>query len=291
MTNPPTVQSESCPSLDEVVRRASEIATLPQVALHIIDVVNDPNSGAGDLKEVLEGDAALSSRVLRCVNSSAYATRTEITNLQQAIAYLGVQQIRNLAVAASASKLFAGDEKIGPYNRAGLWQHLVAVGVCSRLLAMRLRLSDFEDVFLAGLLHDIGIVLEDQGMHNHFVRLTACLKEKQALPEAERAHFGFDHTMLGEVVAKNWRFPDSVIAAIRYHHNAAGYRGEYLKMVQCVEVANLICSLKGMSSVGVNRVAFPQQAIRGLSLTKDDIQVLAEDLDRELTLNKNLLRM
>lgn len=291
MTNWSSVQDESCPPLKEIVRRVEQIDALPQVALHIIDVANDPDSGAGDLKEVLEGDAALSSRVLRCVNSSAYATRTKITNLQQAIAYLGIQQIRNLAVTASASKLFTGDEKIGSYDRAGLWKHLVAVGVCARLLAMRLRLHDFEDVFLAGLLHDIGIILEDQSIHGLFVQLVKSLEEQRTLPEAEQYHFGFDHTMLGEQVAKSWRFPDSVIAAIRYHHNAAGYSGEYLKTLQCVEVANLVCSIKGMSSVGVNRVAFPLPAIRGLSLTKDDIKVLAEDLDRELVLNKNLFQM
>ena len=89
--------------------------------------------------------------------------------MQQAIAYLGVRQIRNLAMTASTSKLFSSNEKIGPYSRSGLWQHLVSVGICARLLAMRLNLKNFEDIFLAGLLHDIGIVLEDQHVHDPFV--------------------------------------------------------------------------------------------------------------------------
>jgi HD-like signal output (HDOD) protein len=87
--------------------------------------------------------------VLRCVNSSAYAIRTKITNLQHAISFLGVKQIRNLAMTASISKLFAKEESIGPYNRLGLWRHMIAVGVCARLIAARLSLKEFEDVVLA----------------------------------------------------------------------------------------------------------------------------------------------
>ena len=93
-----------------------------------MEVVNDPDSGAAELKDVIETDAALSARILRCVNSSAYATRTEVTSLQQAIAYLGLNQIRNLAVTASVSELFKRDDKIGPYCRSQLWRHLVSVG-------------------------------------------------------------------------------------------------------------------------------------------------------------------
>ena len=101
-------------SLDAVVGRINEISTLPVVATRVLEVANDPDSGAADLKEVLEIDAALSARILRCVNSSAYSTRSEITTLQQAIAYLGMKQIRNLAITSSVGKLFKRDGKIGP---------------------------------------------------------------------------------------------------------------------------------------------------------------------------------
>ena len=155
--------------LEEISRRIDQISTLPQVALRVMKVANDPNSGAANLKEVMEGDVALSARVLRCVNSSAYAVRVKVTNLQQAIAYLGMKQIRNLAMTASVSQLFKQDETIGTFRRAGLWRHFVSVGLAARLIAMRLKFANFEDMFLAGLLHDIGIVFEDQYAHRDFV--------------------------------------------------------------------------------------------------------------------------
>lgn len=290
LTAQPLSQQEK-PALATVVRRIDEISTLPHIALRVMKVANDPDSGAFDVKEVIETDAALGARILRCVNSSAYATRTEVTSLQQAIAYLGLRQIRNLAVTASVSELFRGDDKIGPYCRSQLWRHLVSVGICARLIAMRRKMNNFEEAFLAGLLHDIGIVLEDQHAHEQFVKVVRSLDEAKTLAEIERGHLGFDHTALGEKVAANWGFPEATKASIRYHHASLSYRGEQIDIVRCVEVANLICTLKGIPSVGLKLVRISQPSLKGLSLTREDITVLADDLDQELAASASLFQI
>jgi HD-like signal output (HDOD) protein len=278
-------------SRELIVRRIAEISTLPEVAQRVLAVARDPLASAAELKAVMESDAALSARVLRCVNSSAYAVRVRVTNLQQAIAYLGVRQVRNLAMAASVSELFKRNEPIGPYCRLHLWRHLVSVGIGARLIAMRLNLMNFEDVFLAGLLHDIGIVLEDQAIHPQFTQMIASLDEEKTLYDVERSHFGFDHTQLGSDVARLWQFPDGVKAAIRYHHCSAGYRGPELNTVRCVELANLICTLKGTPSVGKKLVRFSRHALSGLGMAKEDIAILAEDFDHEFAINVSLFQM
>jgi HD-like signal output (HDOD) protein len=290
LTAQPLSEQEK-PALETVVRRIDEISTLPHIALRVMEVANDPNSGAVDLKDVIETDAALGARILRCVNSSAYATRTEINSLQQAIAYLGLKQIRNLAVTASVSELFKHDDKIGPYCRSQLWQHLVSVGICARLIAMRRKMNNFEEAFLAGLLHDIGIVLEDQHAHKQFAAAVQSLDESKTLAEIERTHLGFDHNALGERVAANWGFPEATKASIRHHHASAGYQGEYIDIVRCVEVANLLCTLKGIPSVGLKLVKISRPALRGLSLTREDITVLANDLDQEFAASAGLFHI
>lgn len=278
-------------TLDEAAQRIHRISTLPHVAIRVMEVAGNPDSGARELKEAMESDAALSARVLRCVNSSAYATRGEITNLQQAIAYLGMQQVRNLAVTAGVGQLFQQEEAIGSYQRAGLWRHLVAVGICGRLLAMRRDFQDFEDVFLAGLMHDIGIVFEDEHLHGEFVDVIRSLPEMKSFSQAERQRLGFDHTTLAAKVTEAWGFPKTVSAAVRYHHDSTQYKGEHLRIVQCVEVADMICELKQITSVGTRFVRLPKKAIEDLSLGKEDIVVLTEDLGRELELNQELLQI
>lgn len=272
-------------------RKVHEISTLPQVALNIIRVADDPNSSAADLKSVMEADAALSARVIRCVNSSAYGLRSKITNLQQAIAYLGLKQIRNLAVTATVSDLFKAGDGVGPYRRIDLWRHLVGVGLCARMLAMRLRITNFEDVFLAGLLHDIGIILIDQHFHAQFVQIIESLQESATLYETETSVLGFNHVEFGAALAEQWSFPDSAAAAIRYHHQSAAYRGEHIALVRCVEVANLLCTLKGMSSVGMNLLRFHPQTVTALGLTATDLKVLAADLDDEMSAQSGLFQI
>ncbi len=279
------------PTLEAAARRIREISTLPHVAIQVMEVAGNPDSGARELKEAMESDASLSARVLRCVNSSAYATRSKITNLQQAIAYLGMRQVRNLAVTASVSQLFKQEEPIGDYQRDGLWRHLVAVGICARLLAMSKGFQDFEDVFLAGLMHDIGIIFEDQHLHNEFVDIIQSLPEVKSFPKAERQRLGFDHTTLAAKVTKSWGFPETVSAAVRYHHDSTRYEGEHLRIVQCVEVADMICECKQITSVGTRFARLPKAALEGLSLSKEDIVVLAEALGNELEQNQDLLQI
>jgi putative nucleotidyltransferase with HDIG domain len=279
------------PSLAETIRRIHEISSLPHVALMVMEVASQPNAGARELKEVMEVDIALTARVLRCVNSSAYSLRQKITNLQQAISYLGINTIRNLAMTATVSRLFRENHEMGCYRRKGLWRHMVAVGICARLIAMRMRLGQFEDVYLAGLLHDIGIILEDQYAHRGFATVIENMKEGRLLADFEREHLGFDHAALGEEIGRAWKMPNGVTDSIRHHHSITSYAGMYSETLQCVEVGNFLCSLKEMSSVGMNLVAFPRDSILALGLGKTDLVVIAEDLDREINNNQNLFQV
>jgi putative nucleotidyltransferase with HDIG domain len=269
-------------ALDLAVARVAEISTLPQIAMRVVDVAQNPKTGAADLKDVVEGDPALSARVLRMVNSAAYGLRTTVTNLQQAISYLGLTQVRNLALTVSVSDVFRRDATVGRYTRRGLWRHSVSVGLCARLIARRRGMAAFEDAFLAGLLHDIGIILIDQVAHDEFVQMLLTLNPQKSLIENERAALRFDHCVLGERVAESWGFPAPVRAAIRHHHGSTEYDGPAKEIVWCVEAANVVCSLKGITSVGSKLLRPGQAAFDALQFKRDDVAVLAGDFDREI---------
>ena len=278
-------------SLETAVSRATEVSTLPHVALRVMGAARNPSSTASDLKTIVEGDPSLSARVLRTVNSAAYAVRSKVTNLHQAISLLGFNQIRNLAITASVSHSFKTENVSGTYRRAGLWRHLVSVGICARLIAARTRMSAFEDAFLAGLLHDFGIIIEDQHTAKAFRAMLSSLDDSRPLTEVEQQYLGFDHTLLGARVAEAWKFPLPVKAAIRFHHMSEKCTDESAPIVRCVEVANFVCTLKGISSVGRNLLAPPYEAIRALSFKKEDIKVLVTDLDEEMVRYESLYQL
>lgn len=289
-----TMTAEPVPKhvpLDQIVRRVTDVSTLPHVALRVMEMANDSDASAADLKTIVEGDPSLSARVLRTVNSSAYAVRSKVTNLHQAISLLGFDQIRNLAITASVSRSFKQDSVIGSYRRAELWRHLVSVGICARLIATRRRMSNFEDAFLAGLLHDFGIILEDQHARKGFKAMMLSLDESRTLVEAEQEYLGFDHTTLGVRLANLWKFPPAVRAAIRFHHLTDKCGDDYAPIVQCVEVANFICTLKGIPSVGLKLIVVPQRTLNELSFKKEDIKILVTDLDDEMARYESLFHL
>lgn len=277
--------------LARFVRTVDDISSLPQIAMRVMEVAQDPDASAAQLKRVLEEDVSLTARVLRCVNSSLFGLRNKVTNLQTAVAYLGFNQVRNLAVTASVAEIFRGGKPIGTYHRELLWKHMVSVGIAARLIAMRQRLQTFEDAFLAGLLHDIGIVLLDQHAHSKFCEVIAALQPTTPLVEVERTIYGFDHTEAGERVAASWKFPEAARDSIRYHHRAGDYRGEHGVIVRCVELANGICTLKGISSVGVKLARVSPTTLSSLGLSREDLLVLANDLDAELARSADLFAL
>ena len=278
-------------ALRETVGRINEVSTLPLVALRVLEVANDPDATAVDMKDAIEIDPSLSARILRCVNSSAYGLRQRVSNLQWAVGLLGLREIRNLALTASVADLFKQEASIGSYGRIALWQHLVAVGIGSRLVALRQGDPDFEDAFVCGLLHDLGIALEDQYAHEDFSEVIRQLDDGQSLCEVEQRQLGFDHTQLGACIASQWHFSDGIAAAIAFHHRTAEYQGNSRQLVLSVELANALCTVRGTSSVGRKLITLSPETLCELSLTRDHLAVLAQDLDDELAKNAQLFRL
>jgi HD-like signal output (HDOD) protein len=276
--------------LEELIKRIDQISTLPHIVSQVTQVANATTTSAADLTGVIETAPALSARLLKCVNSAAYGLPNRINRLQHAISYLGFKQVCNLAIGAAVSEIFKGDARFGAYTRIGLWRHLVSVAVTSRMIATRCGMDEFEDAFLAGLLHDIGIILEDQYMNEPFGKMMENIKENQSLVHAEQEWLGFDHTELGERVAETWRLPEFVRVAIRLHHKPGdGYTGPNAQLLACVELANALCTLKDISSIGLKRVKISSEVLTCLGLGRDDMSVITEDMDRELKQHRELL--
>ena len=277
------------PSLDAVVASITEISTLPDVALRVMQIASDPSSDASDLRGVLESDPALCVRVLKCVNSASFALRSRLADLNQAVSFLGFNQIRDLAITATVSDLFRRPGKILGYDRHGLWRHLVSTGVCARMIAVRLRLDGHPSAFVAGLLHDLGIILFDQYRHEEFYKVIAGLNASKRLVDHERRIVPWDHTELGLRMGERWRLPEVALAAIRWHHDPAECPPPHRALVHCVAAANVVCSTKGITSVGMNLVGLSNGTLEELRLETRDLTAFSDDLDAELARNQHLL--
>ncbi len=205
--------------LKRVVQRIYDIPSFPQVILRLAEVAEDPNSSSADLAEVMDKDQALSAKVLKLVNSAFYSLPRPVSSLRHAITLVGFNSVRSLAISVSVRSAFPGDDDAAAQQ--SFWEHSLTVACATRYLGELNRLPYKDDLFTAGLMHDIGVLVSRR-------YLAAEVKEADLLVTntgvssivAERQVIGVEHTLLGAWLAEHWRLPPLLHAAIRDHHEA-----------------------------------------------------------------------
>ncbi len=269
--------------VERLFSRIGEVSSLPAVAMKIIEVANNPGSSALDLLEVIERDVALAMRIMRIVNSSYYALKNKVADLQLAITLLGFEQIRNLALTSYIAQLFESSPGHGKYRREGLWNHLIGVGTVARLIAETCGKVPPREAYLAGLLHDVGLILVDQYLHKPFCQVVDALADNVPVCAVEKQVLGFNHAELGGYVAEKWDLPEHLTTAIRYHHVPQKYEGPHSDMVYVVALANSFCSAKGLTSLGARDLKRPPNEIfAGLGLNQQQVTEIWDQLDEIL---------
>src|SRR5205085_242260 len=146
----------------DAVKKVNSIATLPEVTGKIIATVEDPKSTAGTLHKIVSHDPALVTRIMKVVNSAFYGLPGQIGSIERAIVLLGLNAVKNISVASSLGQMFRGVKLCEGYTAKDLWRHCIAVGVVARELAKQLKLPIVDEAFLAGMIHDVGVLVELQ---------------------------------------------------------------------------------------------------------------------------------
>ena len=291
-TTTTTEATEVKDGLHQLVERISDVSTLPPMFARIVAVANDPAASAVDLKGVVEQDPPLATKLLKTVNSACFGLRTPTSNLQSAISLLGFNAVRNLALTVSVSELFQEESTAGGYSRRRLWEHMVSTALCARMIARRTAFAQFEDAYLGGLLHDIGMVMLDQHDHDRFGRAVAAVTPARRLCTCEQEILGFDHAELGALVLGGWRFPQLILECIRWHHSPHRSNEDARMTASAVALADFLCNQKGIDAFPVkHEPRLRSSLLNELELDQDDLRVLWEDMDEELASATDLLRL
>ena len=235
-----------------IVQRVQALATLPTVAAKIMKVADDPNASIARLHGVLNEDPVLAARVLKVVNSAFYRRSQAIASTLTAIHVLGVSSVRSIAVAASLTRLFRGPQAGRLKEIDGLWDHAVAVGVAARALAVRTQVTTPDEAQLAGVLHDLGIVVALQGDFPHFrtVIEQAVAEPARAFRDVEREVMTVDHQQLGAALCEAWNFPPQLVNVCLHHHDPLSLPEEERALPALVHVADVLAAQAG---IGLSR--------------------------------------
>jgi len=268
-------------NVNSAIKDISHIATLPEVTMKIIKLVEDPESTAQDLNKVISNDPALGARILKVVNSAFYGLPGQIGSINRAIVLLGLNAVKNIAIAASLAKLFRGGKISANFDARDLWLHSIATATATRLLSDKCGLGLPDEAFLAGLIHDLGIMVEIQSRRPKFIEaLNKVEAEGCTLREAEFACIGATHEMFGAGLCKLWKFPVSFQYVTGFHHHPMDLAPKNRTLACLVHIADHIAA---KLEIGFTHDTDPQTPVAGailthLNLTQADIDEIAEQL-------------
>lgn len=197
----------------------SEVASIASIINRIITRAANPNTSVGELCDIISVDPPLCAKVLRRANSAYYAMPGRISTIQDAIVLLGFGVVREMALSLAVASMFGKDDTIGGYSRKRLWRHCLGVATCVKLICQSEFKQSGDDMYAAALLHDFGMIVENQFLLRQFKTVIAMVEHSgKTLVEAEHAMFGFTHCEAGGSVLASWHLPEQVVEGAASHH-------------------------------------------------------------------------
>jgi putative nucleotidyltransferase with HDIG domain len=227
-----------------------DIPTLPEVYRELFRRLQDEEVTVPAVAEIIARDQALTARILHLVNSAFYGCQQQITTIKRAVVVLGLRAVRNTALTTSVFDYFGAEADGETVDLARFWEHSVAVAAICRTLAASRLPQHQDEAWVAGLLHDVGKLVEKRHFPEDFDHIRQVAAE-QGLPwyDCEGRLFAVNHAQIGKAVLRNWNFPAAVVEAVHLHHSPeAARRNPQLSAL--VHVADVLAYGMGYGAPG-----------------------------------------
>ncbi len=262
------------PEIEAQLRLSVNFPSPPGVAAHIIELAQDPEIEMGKVAKALSMDSALSSKVLRIANSPLYAQRRKSENLRQALVVLGLNATLTLALSFSLVKSLRGAKSNGLDYKL-YWRRALLAATAARALSDFLHQTLAEEIFLAALLQDVGMLALDQSLPDLYRNIGALQQDHAALAEFETKRLQVDHAYIGGWMMCNWHLPERLHTAISHSHRLQqSFTAEPAQIFErCVALSGPIAdlflqepherqfaetALRAERSLGLDKMAFGQ---------------------------------
>ena len=248
---------------------------LPEALSRLLGMLNSDVASAGQIASVIEGDSVLSGSVMRCVNSPYYGVPRRVSSIRHAVALLGFQTVRNLALAFSMRRMMTGNaasrKLYNSYSR-----HALATALLTQQAAAVTTAFEMETGFTAGLFHDVGKLLIYTAAPEAVPTIVKIWESSDSTyEEAEQEVIETTHSELSAIVLEGWKLPDEICAAGRYHHmphdDPSAPTDGSLSLAKLVQAADLVVNLEGFRSPENERelASDPAEALRALGFGSD----------------------
>ena len=276
------------PTAKQLLELFNDSKTLPHVALRLSRLFSDEGGRIQEFEGLIRMDPVLVSRLLRMVNSPYYGVREKITSISRAIVFIGMKNLRNLVVMEGLKDAVRENSRNQVFSRKRLWLHCVAVSICSQIIVERIFGQRGEDAFLCGILHDIGLIVEDQTAPELFARTwETAASESMSLPAVEKEIMGTDHCEVGALLAQDWNLPEEIQKGIRKHH-AVDEVDMPGSMIGIIQLAEFIALKMGYGAMPGSEGSLCAPLAGHVKEHLQEYRLLAKDLPAQLAMARDL---
>ena len=273
-------------TLYQLVETSNALPKLPLNIQNIFKLLNTPAQiYIDDIASLVEEDRELSNLLLHHLNSNVFLLYRNISDIKEAVTYLGIESVRNLLIFFIAQKFFqaADTGKATVFHMRQYWKHVLATSIAADMICSRLGIEDHYRMFSYGLNHDIGILVMNACLPRELDEITS--KVKSGVPQivAEKTVLGgVTHSHIGAWICQRWNFSPEIIRVVELHHTP--YLGtEDLKTLEIMYLADLIGTQYYERLLNVNSsMQINHKVLGSLGLTLEDQKEIGIALPQEV---------
>ncbi|MEE9232697.1 MAG: HDOD domain-containing protein [Nitrospirales bacterium] len=208
------------PQILQRIKNCKTLPAIPALPLQVLQLCRDEKTNAQKVGEVISKDPSFVAKLLNVANSSFYGgSRHKVTTVTHAVTLLGMNSIATLAFCFS---LYRDLRKKGggAFNHTHFWHRCILASLAAKILAKRVRVANEEEIFLAGLLQDLGVLVMSEAFGSEYAMLyQKADQDHEALEALEQGRWKTDHCEIGAWLAETWELPEILREAVRGSHD------------------------------------------------------------------------
>jgi putative nucleotidyltransferase with HDIG domain len=265
------------------IQNIGSLPTVPESLRKLSRIIENSKISLNEISDFVQSDPAITFRILKMVNSAVYGFPGRIASVSHAIMLLGLNVVKGLLLGISVFELMQKAMK-------GLYEHSMGCAAAARIIAHKKGLRVPEEVYVAGLLHDIGKVVMALEFTDEYEAALSCVAaENISIGEAEKLFFADNHAVLGGVLSEKWRFPKKLTETILCHHVPHAAKFAPLETA-IVHFADILIKARGLGFSGDHVVPVVSEAAFDiLQFNENDIMEILQELEGSLEATEEVL--
>jgi len=264
--------------VNRILKSIDAIPAFPATGNKVSQLLSRPDFSVAEVSNVIKYDPSITANILKMANSSYFGATHKISNISEAVMYLGQKNLLRAIQTAGISKYYKKGSS-GYFDKAtDLWEHSVAVALMSQILSRKITGEEDTTLYTAALLHDVGKIIMGEFVQEQMRKISMLVSQKMSFLEAEELVLGINHADLGGKIAEHWNFPIEIRDAISFHHRPDLLAKEDKIMPWIVYMADEACLMMG---IGSSVEGLAQRAVSEL-LKKFNLKM--RDLEKSMVL-------